>query len=65
MFRVELIASSFLDLISEQARLKRRCKIAFLLSTDNGRTRLFIFYHIYNHENFILKYPDNALTDFA
>ena len=35
-------------------------------STDNSRTlRLSIFYRISNHKNFIPKYLDNALTDFA
>ena len=35
-------------------------------STDNGqRTILSIFHCVSNHKNFIPKYLDNALTDFA
>ena len=35
-------------------------------STDNsGISRLSIFYRISNHKIFILKYLDNALTDFS
>ena len=34
--------------------------------TDNGqKSRLSIFYCVSNHKNFIPKYLDNALTDFA
>ena len=35
-------------------------------STDNGQTTILsIFYCVSNHKNFIPKYLDNALTDFA
>ena len=34
MFLVELIASSFLDLISKQARPKRRCKRVLVLKPN-------------------------------
>ena len=34
--------------------------------TDNGQTTILsIFYCVSNHKNFIPKYLDNALTDFA
>ena len=35
-------------------------------STDNAQTTILsIFYCVSNHKNFIPKYLDNALTDFA
>ena len=42
------------------------CQKSFIFSKDNGRTtRLSISYCVSNHKNFIPKYLDNALTDFA
>ena len=35
-------------------------------STDNGQTKILsMFYYVSNNKNFIPKYLDNALTDFA
>ena len=46
-------------------RLKLHVKRASF-STDNNRTSgLSIFYRISSHKNFLPKYLDNALTDFA